>query len=179
MGTRSDLGSISTRRSEGHLDCNHLELSRPDPFATQLSPSDRQFDLVDPLLNEFQAKLPPAIQTFRLPMPLESLQSSFNVSGILRALAVNTDGKLERCTERFGSPLHSVIATRFQGERRNGPMAKRRARVGICQRAMHLGRSQYQRRADLLDRRSGRTRLVVALGSAIRADHKRSGPGHG
>ena len=33
------------------------------------------------------------------------------------ALAVDTDGKLERCTERFGSPLHSVIATRFQGER--------------------------------------------------------------
>lgn len=50
-------------------------------------------------------------------MPLESLQSSFNGFGMSHALAVDTDGKLERCTERFGSPLHSVIATRFQGER--------------------------------------------------------------
>ena len=45
-------------------------------------------------------------------MPLESLQSSFNSFGMSHALAVDTDGKLGRCTEWFGSPLHSVIATR-------------------------------------------------------------------
>ena len=50
-------------------------------------------------------------------MPLESLQSSFNVLGISHALAVDTDGKLERCTERFGSSLHSVVATPITGER--------------------------------------------------------------
>src|SRR5258705_10888575 len=54
---------------------------------------------------------------FRLPMPPESIQSSFNVLGISHALTIDADGKLGRCTQRFRSPLHSVIATRLQGER--------------------------------------------------------------
>jgi hypothetical protein len=86
------------------------------PIDDQLSPSITSLTCFI-RSKEFQAKLSPVFQLFRLHTPLESLQSSFNVLGISHALAVDTDGKLERCTERFGSSLHSVVATPITGER--------------------------------------------------------------
>jgi hypothetical protein len=58
---------------------------------------------------EFQAKLPPVFQPFRLHAPLESLQSSFNVLGM--PLAPYGGGKERRQRMSVKPSSHSRIKT--------------------------------------------------------------------